>query len=74
MNFKERLDFNFMRGPCPGYPQYGPYEAPEGIYPGCGQKKLEGGQVERAFMRLRRVGEGEGSILLLVSEPFLSSQ
>ncbi len=39
MSFEGRVCFNVMIGLGPGYPQCGPYEASEGIYPGCGQRK-----------------------------------
>ncbi len=38
-----RVGFNVMTSLCPDYPQRGPYEASEGIYPGRGQGKAGGG-------------------------------
>ena len=38
------MGIHVMMGLGPGYPQCGPYEASEGIYPGRGQGKTRSGQ------------------------------
>jgi hypothetical protein len=40
MSLKGRAGFNVITGLDPVYPQRGPYEASEGIYPGRGQEKI----------------------------------
>ena len=44
LGLKGRVGINLMPDFDPGYPQRGPYEASEGIYPGGGQGKTGGGQ------------------------------
>ncbi len=45
MGFKDKMGLKTLRGPNPVYPQRGPYEASEGIYPVMGKRKLRVGKI-----------------------------
>ncbi len=47
-----RVGIHVMTGVDPGYPQRGPYEGSEGIYPDRGQGKTGGGQAIKRLVKI----------------------